>query len=180
MLAEQNDGCVPWQSGDIVHFGKDEKKAVVLGHAPRVRHYHLELLEGHLKGIRNWYIDTDIIEGPCKEGGYAAVLPQPVPMRPPPRPSKLRVPEDEFKRFKDIINALFVDLPEEPIRKFVTTPDYEIFRKVLEDGESPEERRKFVAIVDGLLAELPREKIVKFVKTADYEVYKSTIQKHMG
>ena len=59
------------------------------------------------------------------------------------------------------------------------TPEYELFRKVLEEGESPEEKARFVAIVDKLLIDLPKESVQKFVRTPDYQIYTSTVKKYL-
>jgi len=187
------EDCQPWEINDIVTLWgtpvtiRDASGEPIASHTPRARKaavreyipekdsYAMKILE---KGGWSIIVESrDIQEGPCRDPTVERWDPQTSALSVAYRIAEdARVQKDpEFERFKDIVNKLFADLPDEPIRMFVKTPDYELFSKVLSGSDSPEERGKFATIVDSLLSELPREKIVEFVKSADYEHYKTTI-----
>ena len=177
MPAGEKDGCVPWQSGDIVHFGEDEKKALVLGHIPEVRHYLLEFLEGNLKGLRNYYIDTDIREGPCREGAYETVPPPPpVPTRPPPRPAAPPVPKADFNKFKDVVDELLGELPETAKREFLSSPKAKLYMAVVKGDQPEEKKREFVKMVNDLFGTLPKETLKRFVKAPEFSIYEKVVK----
>ena len=190
--------CLPWEVNDIVTiWGGDipvrdasgeiiavhhsrARKAAVKGYIPEKDSYTVKIIE---RGGWNITVESrDIQEGPCRDPTVERWDPQMsalgIAYRMAEQASAAQT-DPEFERFKDITNMLLGDLPEEPIKEFVKTPDYALFRKVLEEGESPEEKARFVAIVDKLLINLPEESVSKFVKTPDYQVYFSTVKKYV-
>jgi len=191
--------CEPWEVGDLVHIRAvppfvGEKPMVIKGvqMTPHGRRYYeIRFLEDNLSDYRKGYslttgvAETEIREGTCRlpdtpkwklpperEAARMAAIAPRAAVSAPLAPKAI----PELSRFKDVVDTLLGQLPEERVKSFAKTPDMALYTKVIKGGETPAESKRFVEVVDILLGELPEKAVQDFVKTPDYEVYKRVIE----
>jgi hypothetical protein len=189
--------CEPWEVGDLVHIRAvpplaGEKPMVIRG-APVTpggrRYYEIRFLEDDLSNYRKGYTlttgvtESEIREGKCRVPGTPKWKLSPekeamrlvvIPSRPAPTASAAVIPD--FDRFKDVVDTLLGQLPEDRVKSFAKTPDMTLYTRVIKGGQTPAESKRFVEVVDTLLGELPEKVVQDFVKTPDYETYKHVIE----
>ena len=65
-------------------------------------------------------------------------------------------------------------LPEAIVDAFVASPDFEVYRSVLESPQTTDEatRKSFYTMVDDQLGNMSTESIEAFVASSNYEIYR--------
>lgn len=83
--------------------------------------------------------------------------------------------DDLFVEFCAIVDELLGDkLPEAIVDAFVASPDFEVYRSVLESPQTTDEatRKLFYTMVDDQLGNMSTESIEAFVASSNYEIYR--------
>lgn len=87
--------------------------------------------------------------------------------------------EEEFRKFKTLVDELLEKLPPAQIQKFAKTREFRFYEKVISGKEqiSREEKKKFISLVDKLLEKLPEKEIKKFTQDKEkYSLYQKIVQ----
>ena len=89
--------------------------------------------------------------------------------------SEMDVSDELFTKFFGIVNELLGDsLPEEAIKTFMASDEFELFKEVGADPSSIDDERRgeFFKIIDEQLGNMHDESISAFVKSGDFALYK--------
>ena len=91
--------------------------------------------------------------------------------------------DDLFTKFVAIVDDLLGDhLPESIVNAFVSSPDFDIYRAVLEQPGTTDEatRSTFYTMVDDQLGNMSSESIEAFVASSDFEIYRQIGEQYKG
>ncbi|MEM4347781.1 MAG: hypothetical protein QW802_04260 [Candidatus Altiarchaeota archaeon] len=90
---------------------------------------------------------------------------------------KKEISNEEFNKFKAMVDELLEKLREEDIKNFRNSEDFKIYEEVLSnENANDEKKREFVFIVDKLLEKLPIEQVNEFIKDKErYAFYQKIL-----
>jgi len=106
----------------------------------------------------------------------AKIISRPEPEEEPDEYDEGGIELEDFMVFKQTVDDLLENLPEDELGKFTGSKEFKVYERVGTADDFTDEDNQFVKIVDDLLAKLPEDIIQEFMGSDDFELYQKVVE----